>query len=125
MNKEIKAGLIWAGGILAISLGAVTARKLGYVDGDTVMRLVMGINGLLIVWYGNRIPKTVIARSAHARQAQRVAGWSQVISGLIYTGLFLFAPVRMAALVGAGAVFAGVVITLGYCLTLRDRRKPA
>jgi hypothetical protein len=122
MNKEIKAALIWAGGILALSLGAVTARKLGYVDGDTVTRLVMGINGLLIVWYGNRIPKTVIARSAHARQAQRVAGWSQVISGLIYTGLFLLAPIRVAALVGTGAVFAGIVITLGYCLTLRDRK---
>jgi hypothetical protein len=125
MNREIKAGLIWAGGILALSLGAVTARKLGYVDGDTVTRLVMGINGLLIVWYGNRIPKTVIPRSAQQRQAQRVAGWSQVISGLVYTGLFLFAPIRVAALVGAGAVFAGVAITLGYCLTLRDKRKAA
>jgi hypothetical protein len=125
MNKEIKAGLVWAGRVLAISFGAVTARKLGYVDGDTVMRLVMGINGLLIVWYGNRIPKTVIARSAQARQAQRVAGWSQVISGLIYTGLFLFAPIRLAALGGASAVFAGMAVTLGYCLTLRDKAKAA
>lgn len=125
MNKEIKAALIWAGGILALSLGAVTARRLGYVDGDTVTRLLMAVNGLWIVWYGNRIPKTVIGRSAQARQAQRVAGWSQVLSGLIYTGLFLFAPIRVATLVGAGAIFAGVAITLGYCLTLRDKRKAA
>ncbi|WP_205412218.1 ammonium transporter [Sphingomonas crusticola] len=125
MNKEIKAGLIWAGTILALSFGAVTARKLGYLDGDTVTRLVMCINGLLIVWYGNRIPKTVIARSAHARQAQRVAAWSQVLSGLVYTGLFVFAPIRVAALGGAGAVLAGVAVTLGYCVSRRAKTKAA
>jgi hypothetical protein len=47
------------------------------------------------------------------------------LSGLVYAGLFLFAPLHVAYLGGAGAILAGIAITLGYCLTLRDRRKTA
>jgi hypothetical protein len=64
------------------------------------------------------IPKTFV-RGAQARQAQRVAGWAMVLSGLIYAGLWAFAPIPVATAVGTGAVFAGVAATLGYCLSLR------
>ncbi|MEP9357760.1 ammonium transporter [Sphingomonas sp. KR3-1] len=124
MNKELAAGLGWCGGILALSIGSVVARKLGYIDQDTVLRLVLGINGLMIAWYGNRIPKKVVP-SIRARQAQRVAGWSQVLSGLVYTGLWAFAPIPVATILGTATVFAGVVVTLGYCLSLRDRARTA
>jgi len=124
MNREIKAGLVWAGSALALALGAVGARKLGYIDGDMVTRLVIGFNGLMIVWYGNRIPKT-FTRSAQARRAQRVAAWSQVLSGLVYTGLFLFAPIRVAALAGAGAVLAGFAVTILYAVSLHARARRA
>ena len=63
MNKEkqeLIAGLAWAGVMLALALGAIFARKLGYIDRDTVMRVVIGVNGLMIAWYGNRMPKTFV-----------------------------------------------------------------
>ena len=41
---------------------------MGIVDGDTVTRVVIGLNGLMIAWFGNRMPKT-LAPSACARQA--------------------------------------------------------
>jgi hypothetical protein len=66
MNKEIKAALAWGGSVLVVAL---------CIDGDTVDRVVFGTNGLMIAWYGNRIPKS-IAPSAQARRAQRVAGWT-------------------------------------------------
>ena len=51
-----------------VALGAIFAHKLGYIDGDTFLRVVIGINGLMIAWYGNRMPKTFVP-NARARQA--------------------------------------------------------
>jgi hypothetical protein len=126
MNKEMKKELIgalaWAGIMFALALGASFAHKLGYIDRDTVIRMVTGPTGLWMAWYGNRIPKTVVP-SARAGQAQRVAAWSLVLSGLVYTGLFAFAPIPVAATVGSGAVVAGIAVTLGYCLRLHAKVK--
>jgi len=122
MNKEIVGSLAWAGGIITLALGATAANKLGYMDRDTVTRLVISINGLMIAWYGNRVPKR-FAPSAAIKQVQRVAGWSQVLSGLVYAGLWAFAPMNVAVWGGIAAVVAGMVVTFGYCLSLRNRAK--
>ena len=124
MNKELVAGLAWGGGIVALALGASLARKLGYLDADAVTRLVFGVIGLWFAWYGNRMPKTFVPNAA-ARQARRFASWSMVLSGLVYTGLFAFAPVLLAMRAGSGAIVAGIAATLGYCLSLRARARTA
>jgi len=124
MNKEIIADLAWGGGIVIVALSATLARKMGYIDGDTVKRLVFGMNGLMIAHFGNRLPKAVVP-SAYARQAKRVAGWSLVLSGLAYAGLFTFAPIPVAVWVGSGVVVTGIAVSLGYCLTLRNKPKKA
>lgn len=122
MNKDLIGGLAWGGGIIALALAATFARKLGYIDGDTVTRVVIGINGLMIAWYGNRMPKA-FAPSAHARQVTRVGGWSMVLSGLVYAGLWAFAPITIAVIAGCAAVIAGIAVTFGYCLSLRAKAK--
>ena len=73
MNKEIAGSLAWAGAILAVALAATAAHRLGFVDRDTVTRVVIGINGLMIAWFGNRIPKR-FAPTASAKQAQVLIG---------------------------------------------------
>ena len=125
MKKELTGALAWAGGMLALAFGATFAHKLGYIDRDTVTRLVTGVIGLWMAWYGNRMPKAMVLVRvpAGARQARRVASWSLVLSGLVYAGLWVFAPIPVAATVGSGAVVAGVAVTLGYCLSLRDNAK--
>ena len=125
MNKELTACLVWAGGMMALALGATFAHKLGYIDRDTVTRSVTGVFGLWMAWYGNRMPKAMVLVRvpAGARQARRVASWSLVLSGIVYAGLWTFAPIPVAVTVGSGAVFAGIAVTLGYCLSLRDRPK--
>ena len=122
MNKELIGAIAWAGIMFALALGATLAHKLGYIDRDTVIRVVTGPTGLWMAWYGNRIPKNVVP-NARAGQAQRVAAWSLVLSGLVYTGLFVFAPITVAATVGSGAIVAGIAVTLGYCLSLRGKPK--
>ena len=84
-RKEVIGNLGWGVGILVLALAATFARKLGYVDSDTVTRLVIGANGLMIAWFGNRLPKAFVP-SACARRVRRVAGWSLVLSGSYMPG---------------------------------------
>ena len=122
MKKELLGPLAWAGGIILLALAASVARNQGYIDQDTVLRLVIGINGLMIAYFGNRAPKA-IAPSAYAQRISRVAGWSLVLSGLVYAGLWAFAPIPLAITLGCGAVLAGMAVTFGYCFWLRSRAR--
>lgn len=126
MNKEQKqelaGSLAWGVGIVVLALAATLARKLGHMDSDTVTRLVIGANGLMIAWMGNRMPKTFVP-SACARQVRRIAGWSLVLSGLAYAGLWAFAPIPVAVAAGSAAILAGIAVTVGYCLSLRAKAR--
>jgi hypothetical protein len=122
MNKDLIGNFAWGGGIVVLALAASYARKLGYIDSEMVTRLVIGATGLMIAWSGNRMPKTFVP-SAEARQARRVAGWSLALSGLVYAGLWAFAPIPAAVIGGCGAVVVGIAVTLGYCLSLRAKGK--
>ena len=124
MNKQLITDLTWGVGILVVALVASLVRKLGYVDGDTVTRVVIGMTGLMIASYGNRMPKTFVP-SSEARQARRVAAWSLVLSGLVYAGLWAFAPIPVAVAGGCGAVLLGMAVTIGYCISLRAKAKTA
>jgi hypothetical protein len=121
-KKEILVSLAWGGGIVLLALAATFARQLGYIDQDTVLRIVMGSIGLMVAAYGNRAPKA-LAPSVDARQVTRVAGWSLALSGLVYAGFWAFAPIPLAITVGTGAVAAGMIVTLGYCFWLRARAR--
>lgn len=123
-RNDVIGNLAWGGGLVALALLAQFARKLGYIDPETVTRLVTGAIGLMVAWQGNRMPKAFVP-NACARQARRVAGWSMTLSGLIYAGLFAFAPLRVAFVGGPAAIVTGILITLLFCLSLRDRRRTA
>ena len=124
MKKDVITDLAWGGGILALALVASFARHQGYIDHDTTTRIVLGATGLMIASFGNRMPKRMVP-NARARQATRVGGWSLAISGLIYAGLWAFAPLNVALIGGCGAIILGMAITFGYCLSLRDKARSA
>ncbi|WP_404337009.1 ammonium transporter [Sphingomonas sp. MMS12-HWE2-04] len=119
MNKNLIFGLSWVAAIFAVAIGASFARKLGYLDGDMVTRLVVGLNGLMIASIGNRMPKLVVP-STCARRVQRIGGWAMVLSGLLYTALWALAPIPVALIAGTGAIALGMALTIGYSLALRD-----
>ena len=120
MNKDIGVSLAWAGGLIVLALGATLARNLGYMDQDSVVRLLIGANGLMIAFFGNRAPKA-LAPSDAARRLARVSGWSSVISGLIYAALWAFAPIDQAIWVGTAVIIAGIAVTVGYGVWLRGQ----
>ena len=120
MNREVLTSLAWGIGIVVLALCATFARSQGYIDSETVDRIVMGAIGLMVAWFGNQMPKRFVP-SARARQAQRVAGWSMAISGLIYAGFWIAAPKDVAVIGGSVAVLLGIAITALYCLSLRNK----
>lgn len=122
MKKELIGALAWAGAMFALALGTSFANKLGYIGHDTVLRVVTGVIGLWLAWYGNRLPKTFV-RSTQGRQVQRFSAWSMVLSGLVYAGLWAFAPITVAVWGGLCAVLAGIAMTLGYCMSFQTRMK--
>lgn len=122
MNKELIQDLAMGVGIVVLALCATFARSQGYIDHETTTRIVIGATGLMVAWFGNRMPKR-FAPSERARKVQRVGGWSMAISGLIYAGLWAFAPTRVALWVGCGTILAGMAITLAYCLSLRSKAR--
>lgn len=124
MKHDLVPNIIAAGALLVLALGATYARRLGYVEGDTVTRLVMGGTGLMLAWYGNRMPKAFAPTEA-ARKVARVGGWSMALSGLVYAALWVFAPFQTALILGCGAVMAGMAVTIGYCVMQWRRVKAA
>ncbi len=120
MNSDIRGSIAWAVGLIGLALVATLARKLGLVEGDTVTRIVMGAIGLMLVWYGNRMPKAFVPQVL-ARRVARVGGWVMVLSGIVYAGLWMFAPLPVAVAGGCAAVLSGIAVTFVYCLSLRSR----
>jgi hypothetical protein len=124
MNKELLWSIRWGGGIIVLALAASAARKLGYLDADTTLRLVIGAIGLMTAAMGNRIPKTVVP-GVSVYRAQRVAGWSMTLAGLVYAALWAFAPIPVATFGGMAALLIAMAVTIGYCLSLRRSAKTA
>jgi len=122
MNKETRGSLGWAIGIIAVALAASAARSAGLIDGDTVTRIVLAVTGLMVAWFGNRMPKT-FAPGDVARKVTRVGGWSLALSGLVYAALWAFAPFDTALWVGCGAILVGIAVTVAYGMSLRSKAK--
>jgi hypothetical protein len=122
VNKELVSDLAWGVGIVVLALASSYARKLGYIEAETVTRIVMCATGLMVAWFGNRMPKKFVP-NALARKAARVGGWSMALSGLIYAALWVFAPTQVAVAGGSAAVILGILVTIGYCLSLRSKAK--
>ena len=122
MNKELVSDLAWGIGIVVLALASTYARKLGYIEPETVTRIVMCATGLMVAWFGNRMPKKFVP-NAWARQAARVGGWSMALSGLVYAAFWVFAPAQVAVVGGSAAVILGILVTICYCVSLRRKAK--
>ncbi|MDC7694735.1 MULTISPECIES: ammonium transporter [Asticcacaulis] len=121
MKTDILAGLIWAGALIGLALLASFARSHGWIGPETALR-AMAMNGLVVAYYGNRVPKLIVP-SALRRQVNRFTGWMLVVSGLIYAGFWAFAPLDMAMIFGTGAMAAGLALCVLYCLWMRTQMR--
>lgn len=122
MNKDLVGSFAWGLGIVLLALVCRQLRAMEYIEGETVTRVVIGATGLMVAWFGNRMPKT-FTPLPWARRARRVGGWSLAISGVVYAALWAFAPIATAVWLGSAAVLSGIAVTMVYCVVSCRRLK--
>jgi hypothetical protein len=123
-KKSIRSALILTGGMLAGTLLLTIAHKqFGLIDSETTTRGVMVLIGLMLVVVGNGMPKQQEGPPPQSvgeittRQAiTRVGGWAMTLGGLIWAGLWAFAPRDIAQWGSIAAVGTAVVIMIVYSI---------
>ena len=123
MKKTFLISAAFGVAMILTALAAKYAETHGYIGAEVTMRIV-AMDGLFVAWMGNSIPKAVVPQ-AWARKSRRFTGWMLVSSGLLYTVLWAFAPLMVAEIFGTGAIAAGVVLSVGYCMWLNAQRRRA
>jgi hypothetical protein len=115
--NSIRRGIVFAGLVLAISLGLKLAAALGAIDhADFSKRAVMAIMGVFLMSIGNAIPKTLTPLSAFrcdaakAQAFQRFAGWTWVLTGLAVAIAWLALPLHWASLATFVVLPCGMLI---------------
>jgi hypothetical protein len=130
-DAGVRRGIVTAGLILVISLGAKLAATLGAVyHGDIALRATMAITGAFLAVTGNAIPKTLTPLAAlHCDPAkvqtiQRLAGWIWVLAGLAVAIAWLTLPVNLAEAMSFLLLPSAIFVTVGQVVWLR-RAKPS
>jgi hypothetical protein len=128
---SVRSGIVTAGLILVISLGAKLAVALGAVHyGDIALRATMAIAGAFLAVTGNAIPKTLTPLAAlHCDPAkvqgvQCLAGWIWALAGLAVAIAWLTLPINLAEAMSFLLLPSAILVTVGQAVWLR-RAKPS
>src|SRR5208282_3583334 len=128
---SVRSGIVTAGLILVISLGAKLAVALGGVHyGDIALRAPMAIAGAFLAATGNAIPKTLTPLAAlhcdpaKVQAVQRLAGWIWVLTGLAVVVAWLTLPINLAEATCFLLLPSAILVTVGPAVWLR-RAKPS
>lgn len=106
--------------ILGTAAALSYAQAVGLVEPDTAKRTMQVMIGLILAAYANLMPKDVgrwqasTLAMARAQSVLRVGGWSLTLAGLVYAGLWAFAPLAFADIAAMAVVASALLITLGY-----------
>jgi len=135
--KSVRASMIIAGVQIVVTFLLVLAHKRGLIDGETTMRGVLATIGLMLAALGNRIPKSqdgqplpTVPLAVLRQKTMRAAGWAMMLGGLVFSGVWLFAPIDLArtgsmiALGGSIAVMSGFVVRWIFTYHHRYERQP-
>ncbi len=128
---SVRRGIVTAGLVLAISLGAKLALALGAVHyGDIALRATMAIGGAFLAVTGNAIPKTLTPLAtlhcdpAKVQAVQRLAGWIWALAGLAVATAWLTLPINLAEVMSFLLLPSSILVTVGQVVWLR-RAKPS
>lgn len=130
-GQSVRSGIVTAGLILAISLGAKLAVALGAAhDGDIALRAAMAITGAFLAVTGNAIPKTLTPLAAlncdpaKFQAARRLAGWMWALAGLAVALAWLTLPINLAETMTFLLLPTTILVTFGQ-VVWRRRAKPS
>ena len=130
-GSSVRSGIVTAGLILMISLGAKLSVALGAVhNGDVALRATMAIMGAFLAVTGNAIPKTLTPLAtlhcdpAKVQAVQRLAGWTWTLAGLAVAIAWLTLSINLAESMSYFLLPSAILVTVGQAVWLR-RAKPS
>jgi hypothetical protein len=123
-KKTIRSALILAGVQLVGALMLTLANKVfGWIDNETATRGVMVLIGLMLMTIGNGMPKQqegppsqTVQDIAVRQSITRVGGWMMMLGGLIWVGLWAFAPRDLAEVGSIAAVGTTTLVMIVYAI---------
>ena len=108
--------------IFAVSFGLRFAENAGMIGAEEARRTMQVLIGLGFAAYANMMPKQLwnmrgSARAeAWAQRGLRVGGWSMMLGGLAFAGLWAFAPLAIADVASKAVLASATAVTIGYAL---------
>ena len=128
-KSEVRHAVIVAAALVALSIGVKIAQATGWLGLDEGRLVGIG-GGLVMVYFGNRLPKILEHFDARIdgarRQAfQRQAGWAFVLAGLGSALAWAMLPLDSARLWGMVFIAGGVAVVLARLVQCGLRRKRA
>jgi hypothetical protein len=120
MMKRIFFALAVAGFLLLSAAVLKYAEAQEMIGADAARRSIQVMIGLVLMVYGNFMPKdiagarTMACAASRAQSALRVGGWSMALAGLGYAGLWAFAPLAFANVASMVVVATAMLGTMGY-----------
>ena len=118
--KKMSFAIALAVIFLGTSAALLYAQRMDLIGPDTAKRTMQVLSGLILAAYANLMPKDVgrwqasAVAVARAQSALRVGGWSLTLAGLIYAGLWAFAPLAFANIASVVVVATALLITMAY-----------
>jgi uncharacterized membrane protein YgdD (TMEM256/DUF423 family) len=116
--KTIRASLVIAGVQVFAGVLLALASSRGFISNETMLRGAMMVVGLGLAAVANMIPKRpdgppppTLQLAVLRQTVMRTAGWAMMVGGLLFAGLWAFAPLDVAP-IGA-AIALGVSMVLG------------
>lgn len=123
MNTKIQQGRPFVALAIAVALfvalvlGVVVARQLGLVDPLNARRIgAIGL-GIVLIAAGNLVPKMRLLqwpgrRPGTGAAAERIAGWTLVLTGAAVVSLWLFAPGENTMLVSSAVATSAFALMI-------------
>lgn len=131
-GRSVRSGIVTAGLILSISLGAKLVVALGAAHGgDFALRATMAITGAFLAVTGNAIPKSLTPLAelhcdpAKAQAAQRLAGWMWALAGLAVAIAWLTLPINLAESMTFLLLPTTILVTVGQVVWRRWEKPSA
>ncbi|MCF8505492.1 MAG: hypothetical protein K9G59_11300 [Caulobacter sp.] len=120
ISRRLVSAMALGALILGVAAALRYAEGAGMLDADSARRTMQVLIGLGLAAYANLMPKQMSGASAsplavaRTQSALRFGGWSLTLAGLVYAGLWAFAPLAFADNASMIVVAAATLLTLGY-----------
>lgn len=127
IHEHLAMGAFMITSALAITLTDIT----GMTPGEVRPRITGAMLGMLIVFFGNRLPKQSLSKACPTQRAivaQRIhrrAGYAMVIAGILMVASWIVFPQDIAEPVFLAVGILMTLVVLAFSLELRTTRSHA